>query len=83
MIPGFIDSHAHFDGLGQSRMMLDLTTAKSWDDIVRDVGLAAQSKQPGEWIVGRGWHQEKWTSPPENNIEGYPTHAALSPGLAE
>lgn len=78
LIPGFIDSHSHFDALGESHMMLDLTTAKSWDDIVRDVGLAAQSKQPGQWIIGRGWHQEKWTSPPADNVEGYPTHTDLS-----
>ncbi len=78
VIPGFIESHAHFVGLGQSHMMLDLTKAKTWDDIVRDVALAAKVKKPGEWIIGRGWHQEKWTSPPENHVDGYPTHASLS-----
>lgn len=77
-MPGFIDSHLHFIGTGQSMMMLDLTTAKTWDDIVRDVGIAARGKGPGEWIIGRGWHQEKWTSPPAGNVEGYPTHVALS-----
>ncbi len=78
VIPGFIESHAHFVGLGQSHMMLDLTKARTWDDIVRDVALAVKDKKPGEWIVGRGWHQEKWTTPPENNVDGYPTHASLS-----
>jgi predicted amidohydrolase YtcJ len=32
---------------------------------------------PGEWIIGRGWHQEKWTSRPTPNVEGFPTHASL------
>ncbi len=34
--------------------------------------------QPGEWIRGRGWHQEKWTSVPQPNVEGFPLHDALS-----
>jgi predicted amidohydrolase YtcJ len=34
--------------------------------------------KPGQWIYGRGWHQEKWTRKPEPNVEGFPTHEALS-----
>ena len=26
---------------------------------------AAKKAKPGQWIDGRGWHQEKWTAPPE------------------
>src|SRR5690349_20044493 len=33
-IPGFIDGHGHYTGLGESKLLLDLTKAKSWDDIV-------------------------------------------------
>jgi predicted amidohydrolase YtcJ len=50
----------------------------SWDEIVRLVGEAAAKAQPGEWIRGRGWHQEKWTSVPQPNVEGFPVHDALS-----
>jgi predicted amidohydrolase YtcJ len=39
---------------------------------------AAKKAAPGEWILGRGWHQEKWTRTPEPNVEGFPTHASLS-----
>jgi predicted amidohydrolase YtcJ len=78
VMPGFIEGHGHFVGLGQSMMMLDLRKAKSWDDIVKQVEAAARSAAPGEWIVGRGWHQEKWERKPEPNIDGYPAHAALS-----
>ena len=77
-VPGFIDGHAHFMGLGQSRMVLDLTDAQTWDDIVTMVRRAAAAAEPGEWIRGRGWHQEKWSSPPQPNVEGFPLHAALS-----
>ncbi len=77
-MPGFIESHGHFTGLGRSKMMLDLTVAKTWDDIVAMVQAAAKTTPPGQWIVGRGWHQEKWLEKPQPNIDGYPIHTKLS-----
>jgi predicted amidohydrolase YtcJ len=77
-MPGFIDGHGHFMGLGQSKMNLDLMDVKSWDEIVSMVGAAAKQARPGDWILGRGWHQEKWTTKPEPNLEGFPFHDALS-----
>ncbi|MEO7156575.1 MAG: amidohydrolase [Vicinamibacterales bacterium] len=77
-IPGLIESHGHFMGLGQSKMTLDLMDVKDWDEIVAMVAAAAKQAQPGEWILGRGWHQEKWRSVPKPNVEGFPFHDALS-----
>jgi hypothetical protein len=77
-VPGFIDSHAHFTGVGEARMILDLTRAKNWDEIVVLVAEAARKAQPGEWIRGRGWHQEKWDKRPEPSVDGLPFHDALS-----
>ncbi|HET7307863.1 MAG TPA: amidohydrolase [Gammaproteobacteria bacterium] len=71
-IPGFIEGHGHFMELGRSKMELDLTSAKTWSDIVAMVKRAAAKAAPGQWIVGRGWHQEKWTHPPQPNIDGLP-----------
>lgn len=76
--PGFIDSHLHFTGIGQARLSLDLTKARSWDDIVAMVAVAAKTAKLGEPITGRGWHQEKWNKVPEPNIDGLPIHTALS-----
>lgn len=76
-IPGFIEGHGHFTGLGQFRMGLDLREARTWDDIVAQVARAVKQAKPGEWIVGRGWHQSKWTKVPEPNVEGFPTHESL------
>jgi predicted amidohydrolase YtcJ len=42
------------------------------------VAEAVAEAEPGEWIVGRGWHQDKWDSPPVPAVEGLPTHAGLS-----
>lgn len=77
LVPGFIEGHGHFTGLGESKLVLDLTTATTWDDIVAMVGRAVQSARPGEWIVGRGWHQEKWARTPQPNVQGVPLHASL------
>ncbi len=83
VIPGFIEGHGHYMSLGRSKMILDLTTATSWDDIVQMVGEAASRAAPGEWVTGRGWHQEKWTSTPEPNVDGVPLHTGLSAASPE
>src|SRR5579864_3667125 len=75
--PGFIEGHGHFTGIGQMKLGLELQNAKTWDDIVAMVADAVKKAKPGQWIEGRGWHQEKWTHPPQPNVEGFPTHASL------
>ncbi len=77
-VPGLIDAHAHFTGVGEAARNLKLATAKHWDDIVRMVADAAKKAKPGEWIIGRGWHQEKWSAVPSPNVEGFPLHDTLS-----
>jgi predicted amidohydrolase YtcJ len=77
-IPGFIEGHGHFMGLGESKMMLNLRDAKNWDQIVAMVAAAAREAKPGEWIVGRGWHQEKWDARPQPNVNGFPVNASLN-----
>lgn len=77
-VPGLIEGHGHFLGLGQSRLVLDLMDMKSYDEVVTAVANAATSAAPGTWIQGRGWHQEKWTTPPVPALEGFPLHDALS-----
>src|SRR5215467_11458479 len=77
-VPGLIEGHGHFTGVGQMKMNLNLRDAKSWDQIVAMVGAAAKEAKPGEWIVGRGWHQEKWDAKPAPNVNGFPVHDSLS-----
>ncbi|MGH7577502.1 MAG: amidohydrolase [Longimicrobiales bacterium] len=76
-MPGFIESHAHFVGIGDAKMQLDLMTVSNWDEIVAMVGAAARDAGPDELIRGRGWHQEKWDRPPSPSVGGLPTHASL------
>src|SRR5690349_736812 len=75
-IPGFIEGHGHFTGVGAFKMTLNLRDAHTWDDIVAMVGAAAREAKPGEWIIGRGWHQAKWDKAPVPNVQGFPVHQA-------
>jgi len=77
-IPGFIDAHAHFTGIGQAKLGLELMPVKNWDQVIAMVAEAVKGAQPGEWISGRGWHQEKWDITPEPNVDGLPLHYELS-----
>lgn len=77
-IPGFIEGHGHFMGIGQAKRQLDLNQAESWQEIVEMVREAVLAVQPGEWILGRGWHQEKWRPSREPLIQGLPYHDSLS-----
>ena len=76
--PGFNDSHAHFLGIGNSKQILDLHGAKNWDEVIAIVAKAVESSKPGDWIIGRGWHQEKFNHRPNPNVNGYPVHSELS-----
>ncbi len=77
-MPAFTDAHAHFTGVGEAKLELPLAKARNWDEIVAMVADAATRAKPGEWILGHGWHQEKWDRRPADAVEGFPTHAELS-----
>ena len=77
-VPGFIEGHGHFMSLGNAKMILDLTKVENWNEIVTMVGDAAENAEPGSWIRGRGWHQEKWDALPPGAIDGMPDHTGLS-----
>ncbi len=77
-VPGLIEGHGHFMGLGSSKMVLNLRDVKNWDEIVAMVAAAAKEAKPGAWILGRGFHQAKWDKTPEPNVQGFPVHDALS-----
>jgi len=78
MTPGFIEGHGHFMGLGYNELNLDLMSVTSYEELVEKVKEAVAKAQPGQWIVGRGWHQDKWTTKPEIMFKGFQTHQLLS-----
>lgn len=78
MTPGFIEGHGHFRYIGEGKIELNFLNDTSWTQIVQKVAEKAKNVPEGHWIVGRGWHQEKWTEGVEGSIEGYPDHITLS-----
>ena len=77
-IPGLIEGHGHFLSLGRAQQILDLTQARGFSDIVNQVAVAADSAKPGQWIFGRGWHQDKWQPEDFSSVEGVPTNSPIN-----
>ncbi|MEQ9563319.1 MAG: amidohydrolase family protein, partial [Woeseiaceae bacterium] len=77
-VPGLIEGHGHYTSFGGSLLILDFRHAASFAEIVSMVGDAARETPDGEWIIGRGWHQDKWQTKEDVLVEGLPTHASLS-----
>jgi hypothetical protein len=77
-VPGLIEGHAHYLSIGRAKVQLDLRSVAGFDEIVAMVEQAVAEAEPGQWIFGRGWHQEKWQQTPEPNVSGLPYHDALS-----
>ncbi|WP_426429378.1 amidohydrolase [Winogradskyella sp. HB-48] len=78
MTPGFIEGHGHFMGLGYNELNLDFMNTTSYQAIVDAVAERVKNAEPGEWIIGRGWHQSKWDSMPSEIVHGFQTHHLLS-----
>ena len=69
--PGFIDSHAHFYGLGFSNAQADLNGTKSFDEIVEKV-IEYDKVNNKKFIIGRGWDQNDW------KVKSLPTNKLLN-----
>ena len=77
-MPGFIEGHGHLPNMGKGLLNINLMKSKNWDEIVNAVAEKVKTVKPGEWVYGRGWHQEKWDTPLERQFSGYPYHDELS-----
>jgi len=72
VVPGFTDAHAHLLGLGTTLQRVNLAGSASYDEVIARVRAWAKNVQPGQWILGRGWDQNRWPT------KEFPTHDALS-----
>ncbi len=59
IIPGLVDSHGHLLSLGRSLAIANLGPARSAEEAV---ALVTDSSAQGEWLLGRGWDQNDWSS---------------------
>jgi predicted amidohydrolase YtcJ len=76
--PGIIEGHGHFMEVGYNEMNLNLAGARSYEEVIERVRNAVLRAKPGEWILGKGWHQDKWAEKPEVMVKGFPVHDKLS-----
>lgn len=58
VLPGLIDAHCHFYGLGLNQQEIDLVGTKSFDEIL--FKLKSQSVENKTVIKARGWDQNDW-----------------------
>ncbi len=58
-VPGLADSHVHLLGYGMLLRTLDLSSARSIAEIQTMLAKTASGKLRDQWILGRGWDQEK------------------------
>ena len=72
VVPGFIDSHCHFYGMGISMIRdVQLRDPSTLEGAIARLKEKAKASKKGEWILGKGWDESKW---PENR---YPTKEDL------
>lgn len=78
LMPGFIEGHGHYSNLGKSLQNLNFLIDTSWQQITAKVAEKLKTIDDGEWVYGRGWHQEKFSILPEDALGKYPTHESIS-----
>lgn len=56
VVPGLIDTHAHFKAAGLSDYVVNMSGAKTVADALASIGQFVAKKKPGEWVIGSAWH---------------------------
>ncbi|MEJ6791807.1 MAG: amidohydrolase [Lacinutrix sp.] len=70
VVPGLIDAHCHFYGLGLNNQTVNLVGTTSFDEVMKSV-IAFQNKKKPTFVIGRGWDQNDWED------KTYPNKALL------
>ncbi len=70
IIPGLIDAHCHFYGLGLQQQKVNLIGTKSYDEVIERI-VAFQNDKKVSFITGRGWDQNDW------EVKEFPTKEKL------
>ncbi len=61
--PGLVDNHMHLPGHGMRLKMLDLSTAKSKQEMLHLVKQRLDSTPEGEWVLGFNWNENLFDIP--------------------
>lgn len=71
ILPGLIDAHCHFYGLGQNLQVVDLVGTTSYDEVLERVSAFAKANPATTFLRGRGWDQNDW------EVKEFPTKEKL------
>ncbi len=71
ILPGLIDGHCHFYGLGQNIQVVDLVGTASYDEVLERVAAFAKANPSKTFVRGRGWDQNDW------EVKEFPTKERL------
>ncbi|MBS3819083.1 amidohydrolase [bacterium] len=63
VLPGFIDSHAHFLEGGRALSEVRLKTVKDPEEFRNRIKNRVQQREKGEWILGEGWDHHQFEKP--------------------
>ncbi len=61
--PAFVDAHVHVTATGMNLIGLDLTAARSRDDVIRLAADYCRDLPPGRIVLGHGWDETTWSDP--------------------
>ena len=61
VLPGFHDAHNHMIGFGMSLGEVDISSppVRSLDELYAAIARRAEATEPGEWVIGSGYDQNK------------------------
>ena len=74
--PGLVDGHCHLSGLGTDLDNISVRGAAT-PAAAAEVVAAAAKDRPGEWLIGRGWDQNKWPG------QAFPTKDVLDRAIRD
>jgi len=77
VIIGLTDAHCHLYGLGVDLENVSVRNLASEADAVKTVAEAARERPASEWLIGRGWDQNKWKG------QKFPTKASLDAAIKD
>ena len=75
--PGLIDAHCHLYGLGSDLEHVSVRDLTSEAATVAVIAAAAKTRPADQWLIGRGWDQNRWPG------QQFPTRAALDAAVGD
>ncbi|HCA87125.1 MAG TPA: amidohydrolase [Streptomyces sp.] len=58
VVPGFNDAHCHTSQAALARVRVDVSDARTADEVLAALRARAALVPPGEWVVGQGLHED-------------------------